>query len=575
MSSFPSDVEDTAAEAQKARFRKPNRDAVTLRNFVARQRTEAAEERRLASLIREEAAHLRSEAALVRDLGARIRDDAARVRDQAAVVRDQAAQARTSAMRTRDEAKRLHIARASPLNRQDWAELVEFDRVASEYGRDASTRDREAAMLDRQASEKDREAAERDREAANSDRLAADRDRDAADQDREAAEKDREAADADRATSEEELELVEQRLTRSERLAVLGRLSAGVAHELNTPLTALQANLSALDELLTPDASRDLAEILADLRLSTKRIVGVVDDMRLWVRGDTSSRARAPLELATLVQEAVKLSAHEVAQRATVKVDVGPLPPVWGVGHRLGQVFVNLLVNAAHAMPEGRAGNEIFVSAKASDGAVHVDVRDNGVGIPPEALPHLFEPFFTTRESEGGTGLGLAMCEQILTDHGAEITVESTLGAGTVFHVRLPIDSQPSAPLAAPHRAHVLVIDDDAALRRSLVRQLSGRCDVTTAANGQAGLEQLLRPDAAFDLVLCDLNMPVMNGRQLFEQLRNRAPHLAVSIVFMTGGSLNQETDDFLAALPNAKLLKPFGQRELIDLLETRMAPAR
>lgn len=499
MSSFPSDGEDAVAEAQKTSFWKANRDSVALRNFVAQQRTEAAEERRLASQVREEAAHLRSEAAVVRDLGARIRDDAARVRDQAAVVRDQAAQSRSSAMRTRDEAKRLHIARASPLSRQDWAELVEFDRVASEYGRDASTRDREAAMLDRQASEKDREAAERDGEAANSDRLAADRDRDAADQDRAAAEKDRDAADADRATSEEELELVEQRLTRSERLAVLGRLSAGVAHELNNPLAALQANLSTLEELLTPGASGDLAEILADLRLSTKRIVGVVDDMRLWVRGDTSSKARAQLEIATLVQAAVKLSAHEVEQRATVKVDIGPLPPVWGVGHRLGQVFVNLLVNAAHAMPEGRAGNEIVVSAKASDGIVHVDVRDNGVGIPPDVLPHLFEPFFTTRESEGGTGLGLAMCEQILTDHGAEITVESTLGAGTVFHVRLPIDSQPNAPLAAPHRAHVLLIDDDAALRRSLVRQLRDRCDVTTAANGQAGLEQLLRPGAAFD----------------------------------------------------------------------------
>ena len=490
------------------------------------------------------------------------------------MVRDQAAQARSSAMRARDEAKRQHIARASPLSRRDWAELLEFDRVASEYGRDASARDREAAMLDRQASEKDREAAERDREAANSDRLAADRDRDAADQDRAAAEKDREAADADRATSDEELEAVEQQLTRSERLAILGRLSAGVAHELNNPLAALQANLSALEALLAPDTSQDLAEILADLRLSTKRIVGVVDDMRLWVRGDTASSARVPLELATLVQEAVKLSAHEVEPRATVKVDVGPLPAVWGVSHRLGQVFVNLLVNAAHAMPEGRAGNEIVVSAKASDGMVQVDVRDNGVGIPPEVLPHLFEPFFTTRESQGGTGLGLAMCEQILTDHGAEITVESTLGVGTVFHVRLPIDSPPSAPLAAPQRAHVLVIDDDAAVRRSLVRQLSGRYDVTTAANGQAGLELLLRPGAAFDLVLCDLSMPVMNGRQLFEQLRLHAPHLAANVVFITGGALSQETEDFLAALPNAKLYKPFGQHELIDLLETRLAPA-
>lgn len=574
MSGLSSHAAEVAAVTEKPKSWKSHRDSVALREFSARQRSLAAEERRRAALVREEAADLRAEAAQVRDLGARTRDDAARVRDQAAVVRDQAAQARAAAMRTREEATRRRVALAPPLTRADWAELFEFDRVASEHGRDASNRDREAARLDREASEKDREAAERDREAANSDRQAADRDRDAADQDRAAAEKDREAADADRGTTEHELELAEQKLTRSERLAVLGRLSAGVAHELNSPLTALQANLSVLEELLTARGSTDVAEVLADLRLSTKRIVGVVEDMRLWVRGDTSPTARAPLDLAKLVQDAVKLSAYEVEGRATVKVDVGPLPSVWGVSHRLGQVFVNLLVNAAHAMPEGRAGNEIVISAKTWDGVVQIDVRDNGLGIPPEVLPHLFDPFFTTRESEGGTGLGLAMCEQVLTDHGADIAVESTQGVGTVFHVRLPIghDPRPSAP--APPRPRVLVIDDDAALARSLVRQLSSRCDVTTAGNGKLGLEQLLQPGAAFDLVLCDLSMPVMNGRQLFEQLHHRAPHLAESLVFITGGALSQETDDFLAAVPNTKLLKPFGKRELTELLDARLAPA-
>jgi signal transduction histidine kinase/CheY-like chemotaxis protein len=575
MSGLSSPPTDAVATAQRAGAQGARRDAIALREFAARQRTEAAEERRKAAQVREEAAHLRAEAAQVRDLGARTRDDAARVRDQAAMVRDQAAQARAAAMRTRDEATRLRVLRAPPLTRSDWAELFEFDRVASEHGRDASARDREAATLDRQASEKDREAAERDREAASSDRLAADRDRDAADQDRAAAEKDREAADVDRTTSEHELALAEQRLTRSERLAVLGRVSAGVAHELNSPLTTLQANLSVLEELLAARAPAEVVEILADLRLSTKRIVGVVDDMRLWVRGGTQSTERAPLDVAALVQEAVKLSAYEVEGRAAVKVEVGPLPLVWGVGHRLGQVFVNLIVNAAHAMPEGRAGNQIVISAAAADGDVRVDVRDNGVGIAPEVLPHLFDPFFTTRESEGGTGLGLAMCEQILTDHGADIAVESTLGVGTVFHVRLPVNVEPRPSDAPPHRPRVLLIDDDAALTRSLVRQLRGGCDVTTAADGRAGLAQLLSPGASFDLVLCDLSMPVMNGRQLFEQLRHRAPDLAERIVFITGGALNQETADFLAALPNTKLLKPFGRRELLDLLETRVAPAR
>lgn len=127
---------------------------------------------------------------------------------------------------------------------------------------------------------------------------------------------------------------------------------------------------------------------------------------------------------------------------------------------------------------------------------------------------------------------------------------------------------------AAPHRARVLLIDDDVALTRSLGRHLDGRCDVTTAVNGQEGLERLLAP-GAYDLVLCDLSMPVMNGRQLYEQLLKRAPQLAPSVVFITGGALSHDTEQFLEAIPNTKLLKPFSPRALLDLLDARVGPER
>lgn len=569
--------QDPEEPTRRPRSWSSRHDAVALRAFAAKQREQAAIGRRAAALIREEAAFIRAEAARVRDDGARTRDDAARVRDQAALVRDEAARARDAAAKSRSEAMRRRILNSTqPVSREGWAELIALDRLAESHAETATTRDREASSLDRKAAEKDREAAERDRAAANSDRAAADRDRDAADQDRAAAENDREAADADLDCSDAELLMAEKKVSRTDRLSSLGRVSAGIAHELNTPLATLQSNLAVLEERFASLPPAELSALLADLRLSSDRIAGVVQDMKTWVRGDDVDAPRTPIQLAALLEASLKRVEPALDGRVRVTASFLPVPEVWGVASRLDRAFTSLLINAAHAMPEGRADNEIAIKVFPAGEDVIVEVRDNGVGIAPDALPHLFDPFYSTRDGEGGTGLGLAMCEQIISDHGGSITVESTQGKGTLFQVALPTDAKTRAP---PERIHistnampqVLVIDDDPALIRSISRTLFGRCEVTTAFNGQEGLERILAAREPWTLVLCDMTMPVLNGREFHQQLLRRSPELAARVVFMSGGAISDETHAFLASIPNPKLEKPFTTRALLALLEQNL----
>lgn len=575
---MPSSETDAEAAAARQRAWKGRHEAQAAREFAAHQREQAGDQRRRAAAVREEAALIRLEGSRIRDEGARTRDDAARVRDQAALVRDLAARSRDEALQTRDAATRLRLARNPNLTREDWVALLDLDRAASKQSQEASARDREAAQLDRQAAEKDREAAERDRTAASSDRLAADKDRDAADQDRGAAEADRQAADADREESERDLGLAESRLARAERLGAVGRLTAGIAHELNNPLMTLMASLTMFEHEVLGAGSRELPALLTDARLAAERIGHIVQDLRAWVKGEPGHTATTTFDLRQVLEDSLRLTARDFDGHARVVASLAPLPPVAGVPQRMGQVFLNLLQNAAQAMPRGRAGNELRVRANAEGDSVWVELEDNGVGIAPEVLPHVFDPFFTTREVGGGTGLGLAVCERIVGDHGGTLTLKSTVGQGTTFRLTLPrADAKPAVP-ATPtpvptgRHARLLLIDDDPALTRSLARMLSSRCDTTIAANGKEGLEALLGPGAPWDLVLCDVTMPVMGGVELHRELHAQHPGLADELVFISGGSIDEATEGYLSSLPNLRLAKPFGLEQLHALIAERLA---
>ena len=559
--------------------------ALQSRALAAHQRDRAAAQRAEAGLVREEAGRIRADAARVRDDAARTRDEAARVRDRASQVRDEAARSRDQATQVREEALRLRLARSASLDASSWAELLALDRTASEQSRDAANRDREAAELDRDAAEKDRTAAERDRSAANSDRLAADKDREAADREREAADSDREAADADRAESERDLGVAEVRLSKAERLAAMGHLSAAIAHEVNSPVASILTTLGAMSQALAGGAGAPelLAPMIENARYSAERIASVVADMKAWLHDDAGSPARQEVDVARLVKGAVRLTRFELDPVARLVVDVQPTPALWGVAARLERVLTNLLLNAAQAITGPRESNEIRITARASGPTVVLEVHDTGVGIPPEALPHIFDPFFTTREGRGGTGLGLAMCRRIVAEHSGTLTVESRQGEGSTFRVELPSgsateirSSDAAAPQARPgvRRARVLVIDDNPPFARSMVMLLSGTCDVAVAGDGQEGLDQLLAPGARFDVVLCDLTMPVMGGVEFYRRLRELRPQDAPNVVFVTGGATTPEAATFLANTPNVQLQKPFPPERLLALIAERMAHA-
>ena len=243
-----------------------------------------------------------------------------------------------------------------------------------------------------------------------------------------------------------ELRATQARLIFADRLATMGRLSAGVGHEINNPLSYVLNNLqyahqalSQKREALPAEEWRDVLEALADAREGAERVSFIVKDLKALSRADDASLGR--VELATVVRGAARMASHELATRARLVEDCGQVPPVLGNPARLGQVFLNLLINAAQAMPPGKVEeNEIRVVARQeAPGHVTVEVRDTGCGIPPEHLARIFEPFFTTKPAGQGTGLGLAVCHDIITASGGTLGVESEPGRGTTFRITLPV----------------------------------------------------------------------------------------------------------------------------------------
>ncbi len=567
--------EESMAATRRAAVLQARNQSIERRAFSARQRDVAAAGRASGAQVREHAASIRAEAARVRDDAARTRDDGARVRDQAAQVRDQAAKARDLATQTREEALRRRLLKPEPGNAEGWKEIVELDRQASEQSRLAAQHDREAATLDRAAADKDRHAAEQDRSAATRDREASDKDRDAAEQDRLAADADRDAADSDRADSEQDLLATHDQLLKTERVASLGQFAASMAHELNNPLAALRLTLSSMGNELTDATpqSAALRPMLDDATLASDRITHVVTEMLAWIKGGDGQPAHRVVNLTQVVNDAVSLARVVVNAAARLVLDVKPTPPVQGVAASLSQVLTNLLVNAAHAITGPQASNEIRLKVWAEGGKAFLELHDTGSGIDPAVLPRIFDPFFTTREHQGGTGLGLAVAERGVTQHGGTLTVTSEVGVGTTFLVTLPCaDEQAGASRA--QRAKVLVVDDDVNFARSLVRLLSPTYEVTVAVNGKEGLAAVLAAGARFDVVLCDLMMPVMSGAEFYRQLKQVAPTVAASVVFMSGGATTPEATSLLAGLPNVLLSKPFDTHALLTLIEQRSAPA-
>lgn len=297
--------------------------------------------------------------------------------------------------------------------------------------------------------------------------------------------------------------------------------------------------------------------------------------MRSIVRGlKTFSRAdeeqRVPLDLVRVIDLAINMAWNEIRHRARVVKDFGAVPLVEADETRLAQVFINLLVNAAHALPEGNAdANQIrVVTSTDARGRAVIKLSDTGQGIRPEQLSRIFDPFFTTKPVGVGTGLGLSICHGIVTGLGGDISAQSQVGVGTTFTIVLPaaleLASAPearratTAPPSTGRRGRVLIVDDDAAVAATLKRALSKEHDVVVVHEGRAALD-LFRAGECYDVFFCDLMMPVVTGMEVHAELSKISPAQVENMVIITGGAFSKQAREFLDAVPNERIDKPFG----------------
>jgi PAS domain S-box-containing protein len=378
------------------------------------------------------------------------------------------------------------------------------------------------------------------------------------------------------AESNRRLEQVHERLLQAERLAALGQLSATVAHEINNPLQFIDLNLGAMRDLLSArGVPHEVTEMLDDIRDGVDRISAITRDLASFTR--TDPRRIAPVYLDEVVQRACRMAKNEIRHRAQLALALRATRPLLADQGRLTQLVTNLLVNAAHAIVEGHAhDNRIAVTTEDRGDALVLVVEDTGEGIPAAIRERIFDPFFTTKPTGRGGGMGLTVCTEIVRLHAGTIAVESEVGRGARFEVRLPFANGLRVPPgqeprgAVPRRGRVLIIDDDDLVLRGLGRMLALDHEVVLANGGEEGLT-ILQTDRRFDVILCDLMMPVTDGPEVYAALTERAPELLPRVVFCSGGAFTARARGFVDSVPNLLLGKPMRRAELLEAIAKQM----
>jgi PAS domain S-box-containing protein len=395
---------------------------------------------------------------------------------------------------------------------------------------------------------------------------------------------------------------MQARLLLADRMVSVGALAAGVAHEINNPLAYVMTNLDMVASRRLPPLGARLRELggeaatigdelgrvgaMIDVaREGSQRMRDIVRDLRTFTRG-AGEEKRTAVDVRRVMDASINLAWNEIRHRARLVKEYGDVPPVLATEARLGQVFLNILVNAAQALEVGDAAENVIRvrAARERDGQVVVQVSDTGPGIPPEILDRIFDPFFTTRPVGLGTGLGLWICQGILTSLGGQITAESRPGEGATFRVVLP-SATPVQQAATPEvpvgdrardarRLELLVVDDEIAIGRTLAIALADEFEVATVTSGRAALA-ILAGEPRFDVILCDLMMPDVSGMDVHERLARERPELAQRFVFVTGGAFTERARRFVDEVGLPVIEKPFDLAKLPALLRARASTGK
>jgi PAS domain S-box-containing protein len=376
---------------------------------------------------------------------------------------------------------------------------------------------------------------------------------------------------------------LQRRLVESDRLAALGTLAAGIGHEINNPLTFVQLSAHRLRrQLAAIDAPLELHARLCgfvdDIEHGVARIASITQSLRSFAKDDAKAEGSVDLEL--VIARALKMVDNDLRYAARLVRDLAPIPPVAGNAARLEQVFVNVLINAIKALPPAPAKpHEIHVTTRCVGDRVMVEIRDTGCGIAESLRGRIFEPFFTTRDVGHGMGLGLSVSKTIVDSHGGEIEVDSIENVGTTVRVHLPAcrataRDKAAAPAPAPSlprssrslsRRRVLVIDDEAMICHAIQQVLADSHDVRVAMTASDALA--LVASSTFDIILCDVMMPDMNGHELYRRVAAQHPGIERRFVFMTG-ALAPGVAKALEDLPNPWLAKPFQVEQVLALCD-------
>lgn len=379
----------------------------------------------------------------------------------------------------------------------------------------------------------------------------------------------------------------EAQLMASDRMASLGTLAASVAHEINNPLASVTANLALLKKDVAQIARQQpipkhVIEQLLDAEHAAQRVRLIVRDLKLLSRSSEDERSAVDVE--QVLDATLRLAWNELRHRARLVKRYAHVPQVYANEARLGQVFLNLLVNAAQAVPEGDLDhNEVTVTTELEPGGrVGICIADTGVGIPEAIQSRIFQPFLTTKPAGIGTGIGLSICKRLLSAFGGTIGFESTPGEGTRFRISLPVAAQTTAVrerslpavAAATRRGHVLIVDDEAMLTRVLERLLSEEHTVTTVNSVENALP-LFEAGQRFDAIVCDLMMPRMSGMDLHARLLASAPGQAERMIFASGGAFTPAAVSFLDSVRNPRLGKPFELERLRALINGLVSSER
>lgn len=390
---------------------------------------------------------------------------------------------------------------------------------------------------------------------------------------------------SERQTAQSEIERQREALRQSEKLTAMGSLLAGVAHELNNPLSIVMGRAALLAEKMSGDPRAADAQRIHEAAERCGRIVRTFLNMARSRPANRSEVALNDLATAAVDMLAYVLRSHGIA----VELDLLPgLPPVKADGDQIGQIVLNLIVNAQQALGARDHGRRLTVStglAPMTDGdrrrtpRVWLRVRDNGPGISAELRERIFEPFFTTKSEGVGTGLGLAVSRSIARDHGGELTLQDD-GGGACFCLQLPVSGEPEAsetepaPLAATdeREARLLVVDDEPEIAELIGEMLGGAgYEVMTAESGAVALAMLA--EARFDAIVSDLHMPDIDGAQLWREVKAQHPALARRMLFVTGDTLSPIARQFLSEARCDSLNKPFSKQELLARITALLTP--